>query len=273
MDLEKKLLHPEEKIRNYPLYYYRLLCKLFFLVVFGIGTIFLSIMVIPSCKLLLHPKSKYRYYIRFIAHKGLAGIAKIIRALGFMSINVDKEDILKGLRSAIVVSNHPAYADSFVMVALLPHTSIIPKTSLSKRNIFQILMKEIYMPNSMPFEEMLERAKDDFENGNTLLIYPEGTRSTPYGQNYYKKGAARLSLATGVPIIPVYIGGNAKKGMGKGDKILEVNPTRQYIYNLYVKEPVYPSEFKDLPEPIAAKRFTQKLHTILSDEANAQYRY
>ena len=104
-------------------------------------------------------------------------------------------------------------------------------------------------------------------------MFPEGTRSTPYGQNHYKKGAARISLATGVPIIPVYIGGNSKKGLGKGDKILEYNHSDIYSFDLHIKEPVYPDEFKDLPEPIAAKRLTHKIRDILSDEANAQYRY
>lgn len=270
---EKQLLYPEVKISNYPLYFYRVFIKIFSLILFGIGTIVISLVCFPLARLIFPNKRRFRYHMRYFVHILFRGYLAVLGTLGFVKIKVNKKGYLRNLKSAIVVSNHPAYLDSVVMILELKRCSIVPKASLTKGNIMQVIINALYMPNSISFDEMIERAKEDFEDGNTMVLFPEGTRSTPYGQHYYKKGAARLSLATGVPIIPVYIGGTQKKGMGKGDKLFQANPRRSFIYDLQIKDPVYPEEFKDLPEPIAAKRMTHKIRDILSDEANAQYRY
>ncbi|MBP3773629.1 MAG: 1-acyl-sn-glycerol-3-phosphate acyltransferase [Treponema sp.] len=270
---EKTLLYPEEKIKNYPLYLYRIFGKLLSLAVFGVGTILLSIICFPIGKLLFHPKKNFRYKMRHLVYMLFNVFICFMRCIGVVTIKVNKKNYLNKLRSVIVVANHPAYLDSPVMISQLSHTSLIAKASLSKKNIMHAVINELYMPNSLPFDEMLARAREDLERGNTVMLFPEGTRSTPYGQNLYKKGAARISLATGCPIIPVYIGGTSKKGLGKGDKVFEFNPTKRYIFDLQVKEPVCPSEFEGLPEAIAAKRMTRKIRDVLSDEANSQWRY
>ncbi len=270
---EKKLLYPEEKIRNYPLYFWRLFAKITSLTVFGIGTLLLSIVCFPIGKLVFRKKIIFRYRMRHLVYVLFNVFIGFMRLLGIIRIRVSKKGYLSKLRSVIVVANHPAYLDSPVMISQFPHAFLVAKASLSKKNIMHAVINELYMPNSLPYEQMLERAKEDLSFGNTLILFPEGTRSTPYGQNLYKKGAARISLATGCPIIPVYIGGSSKKGLGKGDKILEFAPNSPYVFELDIKEPVYPQEFKGLPEAVAAKRMTNRLREILCDDANAQNRW
>ena len=269
----QKLLYPEEKTKNHLLYFFRILCKLISLFVFGIETILVSIISFPIGKLLFRKKNIFRYNMRYLVYLLFQQFIGFMRLIGIVKIKVNKKGYLKNVRSSIIVANHPSYLDSPVMIAQLPHTSVIAKASLSKRNVMHTIINELYMPTSMPYEEMMQLAKEDLANGNTIMLFPEGTRSTPYGQNRYKKGAARISLTTGCPVIPVYIGGTSKKGLGKGDKILQVAPNHSYVYDLQIKDPVYPDEFKDLPEAIAAKRMTQKIREVLSDEANEQYRY
>lgn len=267
------LLYPQEKIKNYPLYCWRVVGKLISLLTFGIGTTILTLICFPVMKLLFRKKQSFRYHTRGLVYILFNVFIKFMWLLGIVSVKTNKPGYLKSLKSAIVVANHPAYLDSPVMIAQLRHTSIIAKAALSKRGVMTAVINELYMNNSLPYEELLARAKEDLESGNTVMMFPEGTRSTKYGQNKYKKGCARISLATGVPVIPVYIGGTDKLGMGKGDKILEFNHRSRYIFDLQIKEPVYPDEFKDLPEAIAAKRMIQKVREALSDEANAMYRY
>lgn len=268
----EKLLYPEESVKNYPLYIFRVFGKLVSLFVFGVGTILLSIFCFPVGKIIFHPKKKFRYNMRYLVYVLFNIFLKFMELIGILRIKIDKKDCLRNLKSGIVVANHPGYLDSPVMISQLRHASVIAKSSL-KKNIIHLVINELYMSNSIPFNEMLERVKEDFAGGGTILMFPEGTRSTLYGQRKYKKGAARISLATGCPIVPVYIGGTCKRGLRKGDKILEFNTSDRYVFELRVKEPVYPDEFKELPEPIAAKRLTERLQEILDDEANSQYRY
>ncbi len=39
--------------------------------------------------------------------------------------------------------------------------------------------------------------------GIWVIMFPEGTRTPRGGQGTYKSGAARLAIATGVPIVPI----------------------------------------------------------------------
>lgn len=265
------LTFPPQKVKNWPLYIYRVCAKIFSLIFFALGTILLSVAAFPVLKIIFHPKKNFRYYARHVVYILFGFFMRLMFCLGLLKINVDKKGYLKNLKSAVVVSNHPAYLDAAVMISLLPHTSVIAKASLSKKDVMAIVIRELYMPNSMPYDKMLAQAKEDLERGNTIVVFPEGTRSTKYGQHKYKKGAARIALAAGCPVIPVYIGGNEKLGMGKGDRLFQFNHTDKYIYDMHIKAPVYPDEFKDLPEPVAAKRMTAKIREILSDEANAMY--
>ena len=125
--------------------------------------------------------------------------------------------------------------------------------------------------NSIDYREIIERTKKNFAAGGTIAVFPEGTRSLPTGQNRFKKGAARLSLATGCPILPVHIGGNDKYGLRKGEYPWQINPDGAYEYVFTVKDLLYPDEFEGLPEPIAAKRYTAKLRAVLADESNASW--
>lgn len=262
-----------QKVKNWPLYIYRVFAKVLALIIFAAGTILLSIVAFPVLKIIFHPKKNFRYHARHLVYVLFSFFMKFMGLLGILTIKVDKKKYLKNLKSAVIVANHPGYLDSAIMLSLLPHAGVIAKASLSKRDVMAIVIRELYMPNSMPYDQMLARSKEDLAYGNTIVIFPEGTRSTKFGQHKFKKGAARIALASGCPVIPVYIGGTDKLGLGKGDKVLQYNHTQKYIYDLRVKDAIYPDEFKDLPEPVAAKRMTAKIREALSDEANSESRY
>lgn len=52
--------------------------------------------------------------------------------------------------------------------------------------------------------EGVARAK---ENGYSLIVFPEGTRSRDGELHEFKKGAFRMAIATGLPVIPVTVNG------------------------------------------------------------------
>ncbi len=52
--------------------------------------------------------------------------------------------------------------------------------------------------------EGVARAK---ENGYSLIVFPEGTRSRDGELHPFKKGAFRMAIATGLPVVPVTVNG------------------------------------------------------------------
>jgi 1-acyl-sn-glycerol-3-phosphate acyltransferase len=82
--------------------------------------------------------------------------------------------------------------------------------------------------------DALRRCIEVVEGGEPLVIFPEGTRqSGPVVQPLFE-GAAYVAARTGVPIVPVGIGGS-EGAMPKGSKM--IRPVRVHVV---VGEPIHP---------------------------------
>lgn len=82
--------------------------------------------------------------------------------------------------------------------------------------------------------EALRRCIEVVEGGEPLVIFPEGTRQFGPTVQPLFEGAAYVAARTGVPIVPVGIGGS-EAAMPKGSKLLR--PVRVRVV---VGEPLYP---------------------------------
>lgn len=108
-------------------------------------------------------------------------------------------------------------------------------------------------------EEMLEKSHQCLKSGISIMIFPEGTRSTDGEIGFYKRGAFQLAIETGVPILPVVIDGTTdilpKHGFKFGSG---------YRLKIKVLDPVNPSAFgTDNPDVLAAD-----LNLLMKSELN-----
>lgn len=107
--------------------------------------------------------------------------------------------------------------------------------------------------------EALRRCIEVLRGGEPLVIFPEGTRqSGPHVQPLFE-GAAYVAVKTGVPIVPVGIGGS-ERAMPKGSKTI-----RPVKIRIVVGEPLHPPA---VPEGERAPRravheLTEQLHERL----------
>jgi 1-acyl-sn-glycerol-3-phosphate acyltransferase len=109
--------------------------------------------------------------------------------------------------------------------------------------------------------EALRRTMEVIQGGEPVVIFPEGTRQTgPLVQPLFE-GAAYVAVRTGVPIVPVGIGGS-EAAMPKGSKMLR--PVRVHIV---IGEPLHPparAEGERAPRRVIHE-LTEQLHTRLQD--------
>jgi 1-acyl-sn-glycerol-3-phosphate acyltransferase len=109
--------------------------------------------------------------------------------------------------------------------------------------------------------EALRRTIELIETGQPVVIFPEGTRQVgPIVQPLFE-GAAYVATRTGVPIVPVGIGGS-EKAMPKGSKMLY--PAKIRVIIGPVLRPKPPEEGKRSSRR-SVHELTEQLHTELQD--------
>jgi 1-acyl-sn-glycerol-3-phosphate acyltransferase len=112
----------------------------------------------------------------------------------------------------IFASNHVSWFDVPALATILPRYKFVAKAELFKVPIFGGAMRsagmiEIQRENRKAAFGAYEVAADRIREGNSVVVFPEGTRGRAYPLRPFKKGPFVLAIAAGVPIVPVIVHG------------------------------------------------------------------
>jgi glycerol-3-phosphate dehydrogenase (NAD(P)+) len=111
----------------------------------------------------------------------------------------------------LLMANHRSFSDPFLIGICLrrPLHFVAKKELFDKRWKARILLALGAFPiNRGESDEMaMETARIILERGGAVGIFPEGTRVRPGPLGRPRRGAGRLALETGAPIVPVAING------------------------------------------------------------------
>lgn len=108
-------------------------------------------------------------------------------------------------RPVIYIANHPSLIDVVAIFGLIPRCNCIVKANLlDHRYIGGAMRRSGLIANSAGLE-VLARVEQEIKRHHSLIIFPEGTRSPQGGLNPFSRGAARLALQTGLPVVPIQI--------------------------------------------------------------------
>jgi 1-acyl-sn-glycerol-3-phosphate acyltransferase len=119
-------------------------------------------------------------------------------------------------RACVVMANHQSVWDTAAIVAtLLGSFRFVAKRELTWIPFFGWALAAsghviINRSNHESSVRSLERAAARVRNGQTVIIFPEGTRQ-PSGQlGEFKSGGFHLALAAQVPILPASVSGSSR---------------------------------------------------------------
>jgi 1-acyl-sn-glycerol-3-phosphate acyltransferase len=137
------------------------------------------------------------------------------------------EHILRD-RAAVYAVNHASNVEPPILFdalhALFPRLRVLYKAELRK---LPILVRAFDLAGFVPLERgnreqslpAIERAVDALRQGNSFLIFPEGTRSRTGELLPFKKGGFIMALKAQAPVVPVAIQG-ARDAMHKGSPVI-----------------------------------------------------
>jgi len=126
-----------------------------------------------------------------------------------IDLRVEGREHLWSRRPAVFIFNHQSGLELVLLLKLLRRDFTgIAKQELRHNPIFGPLFSAagvvfIDRSNTAKAVHALEPALEALRQGRSLIIAPEGTRSTTASPGRFKKGAFRLAMQAEVPIVPV----------------------------------------------------------------------
>lgn len=112
---------------------------------------------------------------------------------------------MERLRSSIIVANHPSLIDVVILASIIPRCMLIVKPSLLRWPFLRPILRSLCIVNNGDSTTMLGQAQDAISQGYSIIVFPEGTRTTPGKKNKLQRGAFHLAIRSGVPIVPIRI--------------------------------------------------------------------
>ncbi|HTB23030.1 MAG TPA: lysophospholipid acyltransferase family protein [bacterium] len=117
----------------------------------------------------------------------------LMRALGVLDLEILGLEHLQE-KDLLILANHPTLIDFVVLAGIVPRADCLVKSSLLSHWAMRWPVSLAgYIPNDRG-EKTLGLCKSSLESGNSIVIFPEGTRSTPGKALRLKSGAVQLAL-------------------------------------------------------------------------------
>ena len=149
-------------------------------------------------------------------------------------------------RTYVVVANHQSLVDILVLFRLFRHFRWVSKVENFRIPLVGQVMRmnryiEIDRGKADSVRRMLRACEEALREGNSVLIFPEGTRSETGELRPFKIGAFELARSSRCPILPVVVDGTAR-ALPKRGIVLQ----GRCEIRVEVLDEIPPDDFKDL---------------------------
>jgi len=177
------------------------------------------------------------------------------RALLYVSrvtVQIEGLEHLVPGQTYVYAANHRSNFDIFLLLAFLPG----PFAFIAKKSLFNIPIfgQALHRMGCIPVDRSnvqqairtLNQAAARVSQGNSVAIFPEGTRTTSPLLIPFKKGVFIMAKKSGQPVVPVSISGT-RFILPRGTIRVRPGPVK-----IVISPPIFPQEFRRKEDLMAA---------------------
>lgn len=162
-------------------------------------------------------------------------------AFAGLEFEIEGAENLRRERPAIFIFNHQSLLDSLVLAHLLRNDVVaLCKREMADNPVVGPMLRQVDTifvdRNEQDQRKVLQQARRVLDSGRSLVIAPEGTRSTLGDIQPFKHGAFFMARRAGVPIVPIVLH-NVKDALPKGARLI-----RPATIRVTVLPPVQPAD-------------------------------
>lgn len=140
--------------------------------------------------------------------------SKVVLRVLLLPIHVEGREHLQPRQSYVFVANHQGPVDIFLIYGYLGRNfKWMMKKALRKMPLVGVACEKarhIFVDKSGPkaIKETIDKARATLQNGTSLVVFPEGSRTFTGHMGLFRKGAFQLADDLQLPVVPVTIDGS-----------------------------------------------------------------
>jgi 1-acyl-sn-glycerol-3-phosphate acyltransferase len=208
-----------------------------------LGCFILGDLVIPLMQLFVRQKKE-------LPHRWLVFWSRILLFFSLIRVEVFGRENVPPDRPLIIVANHQSHFDYPLLFTSVP----LRFAYIVKKELFSVPFVGRYFRISGYYAldrraaasayHTMNEVAEALKGGDTILIFPEGTRTMDGSVGQFKGGVLKLAFGSGVPVLPVAISG----AFGILRRFTwQVNPSRVYIK---IGKPIHFDKMDDVPNEV-----------------------
>lgn len=234
-------------------------------VLFGVGGLLLTMLVLPVISVFSHDQNTRTFRSRSAVSCSFQLFLWVMHGLGVVDFQVDPrcKGRLHEAGGLIVVANHPTLIDVVRLLAEVKHGNCIVKRAVWRNPFMAGVVRAASYISNEDAESLLSRCAEVLKQGETLVIFPEATRTVPGQPMCLRRGAARIALYARVPVQLVYLSSDPPT-LSKGERWYRIPPRRPCM-GMTVGDRLDAGAFTEVGEEpsIASRRLTQLMYEKL----------
>jgi 1-acyl-sn-glycerol-3-phosphate acyltransferase len=240
---------------------------------FGLCSLIATPTILPAMLLWPGSPATRQRRIRIFISYSFRTLLAVIAALRLGHVEVQGRESLNHAHGRLLVATHPMYLDVVALISLFPTVDCVVKSSTLRNPFTRYFAKAAGYISNIDSTALVDVCIESMRKGQTLLVFPEGTRSIPGEPLHFKRGAAQIAIRSRCEIMPILIE-CTPPALLKNTQWYQV-PDRPW--RLLVK--IYPPQslatlghIDALPHGLAARRLTRTLENFFNQQlANHEY--
>jgi 1-acyl-sn-glycerol-3-phosphate acyltransferase len=146
-------------------------------------------------------------------------------------VTVEGREKIRPEAAYVMVANHLSLLDILVMFRLFSHFKWVSKIENFRVPFIgwnMTLNRYIKLKpgDKASVIKMMDACEETLDQGNSIMMFPEGTRSPTGRMRDFKPGAFEIALKTGSPILPIAVTGTANALPKRGFVLQGRHPIR-----------------------------------------------
>jgi 1-acyl-sn-glycerol-3-phosphate acyltransferase len=208
---------------------------------FGLFGVLLGAFIFPLLRLMPVSREKRRTLTARLVCVSFRCFIGFMHRAGVLTYEFRGRERL-GRPGQLIIANHPSLIDVVFLIGFTPLAGCVVKASVWRNPVTSGVASAAGYVRNSPTDAMIEGASSALQGGQALIMFPEGTRTTPGQPLEFHRGAASVAVRAARILTPVYISVNPVT-LTKGQPWYRI-PARRPHFSLVVGEDIDISQFR-----------------------------